>query len=174
VCHLFYCIFQSAVSWEHKEKIEKHASQKDYATGFGGKFGVQTDRQDKSAVGWDHMEKIEKHESQKGRFRPKKEQHSESKVKDLRRVFSPDSPRLGIGKTEMIIIKYCVLRAFPTLNVRNCNLFSLLFTFLADFLQNEALNKKKYFLIKLLSSFLITYLQLDVFIIFLSLIISEI
>jgi hypothetical protein len=82
VCHLFYCIFQSAVSWEHKEKIEKHASQKDYATGFGGKFGVQTDRQDKSAVGWDHMEKIEKHESQKGRFRPKKEQHSESKVKD--------------------------------------------------------------------------------------------
>lgn len=34
--------------------------------GFGGKFGVQTDRQDKSAVGWDHVEKVEKHESQKG------------------------------------------------------------------------------------------------------------
>lgn len=61
-----FCIIQSAVSWEHKEKIEKHASQKDYAAGFGGKFGVQKDRQDKSAVGWDHIEKIEKHESQKG------------------------------------------------------------------------------------------------------------
>ena len=38
----------------------------DYSQGFGGKFGVQTDRQDKSAAGWDHIEKVEKHESQKG------------------------------------------------------------------------------------------------------------
>ena len=38
----------------------------DYKEGFGGKFGVQTDRQDKSAVGWDHIEKVNKHESQKG------------------------------------------------------------------------------------------------------------
>lgn len=45
--------------------VEKHSSQKDYATGFGGKFGVQNDRVDKSAVGWDHIEKVEKHESQK-------------------------------------------------------------------------------------------------------------
>ena len=28
-------------------KLEKHVSQKDYATGFGGKYGVQEDRQDK-------------------------------------------------------------------------------------------------------------------------------
>lgn len=34
--------------------------------GFGGKFGVQTDRQDKSALGWDHQEKLQLHESQKG------------------------------------------------------------------------------------------------------------
>lgn len=54
------------MSWEHKEKIEKHASQKDYTSGFGGKFGVQKDRQDKSALGWDHVEKLQKHESQKG------------------------------------------------------------------------------------------------------------
>lgn len=46
----------------------KHVSQKDYASGFGGKFGVQKDRQDKSAVGWDHVEKVEKHESQKGKL----------------------------------------------------------------------------------------------------------
>merc|ERR1711874_903696 len=44
---------------------EKHSSQKDYSTGFGGKFGVQSDRVDKSALGWEHVEKVEKHESQK-------------------------------------------------------------------------------------------------------------
>ena len=38
----------------------------DYTSGFGGKFGVQKDRVDKSAVGWSHHEKVEKHESQKG------------------------------------------------------------------------------------------------------------
>jgi len=38
---------KSAVGHEHIEKVEKHASQKDYATGFGGKFGVQSDRVDK-------------------------------------------------------------------------------------------------------------------------------
>lgn len=26
--------------------------------GYGGKFGVQTDRQDKSAAGWDHHEQV--------------------------------------------------------------------------------------------------------------------
>lgn len=41
----------------------------DYSKGFGGKFGVQSDRQDKSAAGWDHVEKLEKHESQKGKWR---------------------------------------------------------------------------------------------------------
>ena len=41
---------------------------KDYSQGFGGKFGVQKDRQDKTAAGWDHIEKVEKHESQKGMF----------------------------------------------------------------------------------------------------------
>lgn len=57
---------KSAVGHDYQGKVEKHASQKDYATGFGGKFGVQSDRVDKSAVGWDHVEKVEKHESQKG------------------------------------------------------------------------------------------------------------
>ena len=39
----------------------------DYSKGFGGKYGVEKDRVDKTAVGWDHQEKVEKHESQKGR-----------------------------------------------------------------------------------------------------------
>ena len=38
----------------------------DYSQGFGGKYGIQKDRQDKSAAGWDHIEKVDKHESQKG------------------------------------------------------------------------------------------------------------
>merc|ERR1719505_573223 len=46
------------------EKVEKHTSSKDYKTGFGGEFGVQTDRVDKNAVGWEHNEKLEQHESQ--------------------------------------------------------------------------------------------------------------
>lgn len=79
--------FQSAVGWEHIEKLEKHASQKDYATGFGGKFGVQKDHQDKSAVGWDHVEKTAKHESQKdyaigfgGKFGVQKDHQDKSAV----------------------------------------------------------------------------------------------
>ena len=39
----------------------------DYKDGFGGAFGVQKDRVDKSAFGWEHHEKVDKHESQKGR-----------------------------------------------------------------------------------------------------------
>ena len=47
---------------------DKHifAQFSDYSQGFGGKYGVQKDRQDKSAAGWDHIEKVDKHESQKG------------------------------------------------------------------------------------------------------------
>ena len=35
-----------AVGHDYHAALNKHASQKDYATGFGGKYGVQ-DRQDK-------------------------------------------------------------------------------------------------------------------------------
>jgi len=58
--------FQSAVTWEYKTTLEKHASQKDYVVGFGGKYGVQDDRKDKAAVGWEYKESLAKHESQKG------------------------------------------------------------------------------------------------------------
>lgn len=39
----------------------------DYSVGFGGKFGVQRDRQDKNALGWDHQEEVQPHASQRGR-----------------------------------------------------------------------------------------------------------
>lgn len=37
----------SAVGHDYVAHVEKHASQVDYRTGFGGKFGVQSDRVDK-------------------------------------------------------------------------------------------------------------------------------
>ena len=44
----------------------------DYKDGFGGQFGVQADRVDKSALGWEHHEKLNKHESQKDYAKGKK------------------------------------------------------------------------------------------------------
>lgn len=38
------------MGWDHHEAPQKHESQTDHKIGFGGKFGVQTDRMDKSAV----------------------------------------------------------------------------------------------------------------------------
>ncbi|KAI7697572.1 Src substrate cortactin [Sarcoptes scabiei] len=49
---------------ELKEKFA-HQSQTDNKIGFGGKFGVQKDRVDKSALGWEHHEKLASHASQK-------------------------------------------------------------------------------------------------------------
>ena len=47
-----------------QEKLA-HQSKKDVKLGFGGKFGVQSDRMDKSAVGFDYHEKLASHASQK-------------------------------------------------------------------------------------------------------------
>lgn len=49
---------QSAVGWDHQEQLSKHESQTDAAKGFGGKYGVQKDRQDKSAGGFDDMQDV--------------------------------------------------------------------------------------------------------------------
>ena len=37
---------KSAAGWEYKADLSKHESQTDAAKGFGGKYGVQKDRQD--------------------------------------------------------------------------------------------------------------------------------
>lgn len=37
---------KSALGHDYIAPLEKHVSQKDYSTGFGGKYGVQTDRVD--------------------------------------------------------------------------------------------------------------------------------
>lgn len=56
-----------AKTWEYAEKVDKHTSQKDYAKGFGGKYGVELDRKDKNAVGWDEKMVLSKHGSQIGK-----------------------------------------------------------------------------------------------------------
>jgi len=38
---------QSAVGWDYQAQLAKHESQKDAAKGFGGRYGVQKERQDK-------------------------------------------------------------------------------------------------------------------------------
>ena len=43
----------------------------DYKKGFGGQFGIQKDRVDKSAAGWEDHEQLTKHESQVGKRRSK-------------------------------------------------------------------------------------------------------
>lgn len=53
-----------SIGHDYIGKVEKHASQKDYSGGFGGKFGIQTDRVDKSAVGFDYKVEHILHESQ--------------------------------------------------------------------------------------------------------------
>ena len=55
---------KSALGHDYVGKVEKHASQKDYSEGFGGKFGVSKYKMDKSAVGFDYVGKVEKHDSQ--------------------------------------------------------------------------------------------------------------
>lgn len=50
---VIYCstrMDKSAVGHDYVAKVEKHGSQTDAAKGFGGKFGVQTDRVDKVGV----------------------------------------------------------------------------------------------------------------------------
>jgi len=44
---LTFCDLQSALGWDHQTELSKHESQKDGSKGFGGKYGVQKDRQDK-------------------------------------------------------------------------------------------------------------------------------
>ena len=65
------CFFQfrEEIKQEDEAARLKRQEQEGYksSTGYGGKFGVMEDRQDKSAVGWDHAEKAAKHESQKGK-----------------------------------------------------------------------------------------------------------
>ena len=41
---------QSALGWDHQEQLSKHESQTDAAKGFGGKYGVQKESQDKVRV----------------------------------------------------------------------------------------------------------------------------
>ena len=55
---------KSAKGWSEQTKPEMHSSQVDGKKGFGGKFGVESDKVDKSAKGWDEKVSTELHPSQ--------------------------------------------------------------------------------------------------------------
>ena len=38
--------FQSALGWDYQSDLSKHGSQTDATKGFGGRYGVQKDRQE--------------------------------------------------------------------------------------------------------------------------------
>lgn len=88
---------KAAVGYEYRGETEKHqsqtgdlnvkllllltqmilyftrfcASRSDYSKGFGGKYGVEKEKVDKSALGFDYKGETEKHQSQKGDLIPK-------------------------------------------------------------------------------------------------------
>ena len=41
----------------------------DYSKGFGGKYGVEKERVDRTAMGYDYKGETERHQSQKGEFK---------------------------------------------------------------------------------------------------------
>lgn len=49
----------------YKKKKMLDESEHNPARGYGGKFGVEKDRMDRSAVGHEYIGKVEKHASQK-------------------------------------------------------------------------------------------------------------
>ena len=59
--------FREEIRQEDEAAGLKRQEEEGYksSTGYGGKFGVMADRQDKSAMGWEYSEKIAKHDSQK-------------------------------------------------------------------------------------------------------------
>ena len=81
----------------------------DYSKGFGGKYGVEKDRVDKTAVGWDHQEKVEKHESQKGRGFLTTIFKQFAKIKNVR-IFTLSS---YVGMCSPFYMYYTYLDIFP-------------------------------------------------------------
>ena len=45
-----YPHLQSALGWDYQAELSKHESQTDATKGFGGRYGVQKDRQDEVCV----------------------------------------------------------------------------------------------------------------------------
>ena len=44
---MYFVSFKSAAGWDYQAQLAQHESQTDAKKGFGGKYGLQTDRQDK-------------------------------------------------------------------------------------------------------------------------------
>ena len=64
---VFKLTVQTRVLWSltPRARMEKHESHKGYSKDFGGEYGIDKDKVDKSAVGFEYQGKTEKHKSQK-------------------------------------------------------------------------------------------------------------
>ncbi|VDM60198.1 unnamed protein product [Angiostrongylus costaricensis] len=56
----------AAAGWDPEEQLSKYDSQTNYKQGFGRKFGIQKDRQNKPTSGYDVYNNLEKREKQIG------------------------------------------------------------------------------------------------------------
>lgn len=59
------CVFCNICVWCLSVHMCMHCVA-DYKRGFGGRYGVEVERQDQCALGYEHKESLAKHESQKG------------------------------------------------------------------------------------------------------------
>lgn len=65
LAQLIVTVFQGNIMLLNTYKQNSSLLSLDYSKGFGGKYGVDKDKVDKSAVGFEYQGKTEKHESQK-------------------------------------------------------------------------------------------------------------
>lgn len=99
----------------------------DYKTGFGGRFGVQSERQDSCAVGFDYKEKLAKHGSQQGTVAS--QPHPPLPVPplstDLRiGLWSPPSPQ-GLAPPHCSAERNPLRTLFSTHFLLTCNLWGV-------------------------------------------------
>merc|ERR1712096_270866 len=93
--------FRQEIKQEDDQSVKRRQEEAGYksSTGYGGKFGVQTDRVDKSAMGWDHTSAGASHESQakqsdyKAGFVGNREAESPSPVGTNYQKTKPDIPK---------------------------------------------------------------------------------
>lgn len=62
------CWYKSVIKWSSFCRSNLPKRLEGYKSGFGGKFGLQTDRVDNSAVGWEYFQPNQKHASQTGKI----------------------------------------------------------------------------------------------------------
>ena len=113
--------FREEIRQETKDALKKKADSDTKKFGYGGKFGVQNDRMDKSAVGHDYQTPLQKHASQKdyatgfgGKFGVQNDRKDKSAVgwDHVEKVEKHDSQKgtldLDVSNPDMLILVHFV------------------------------------------------------------------